>query len=99
MRLIGIMFVCLTLLAGVTVGTAEIALINAVLFLGFALLAARYLEPRFGKNGVVYGMAGAFFASVLWPAGVLLMRNDSGCQGDNCPPAEPYATVTLSRVP
>jgi len=99
MRLIGIMFVCLTLLAGVTVGTVEIALINAVVFFGFALPAARYLEPRFGKNGVVYGMAGAFFASLLWPAGVLLMRNDAGCQGDNCLPGKPDATVTLSRVP
>lgn len=87
MRLIGFMFLCLTFLAGVTVGTIEIGLINVVVFLGFALLAARYLAPQFGSNGLVYGMAGAFFASFLWPAPVMLMRDDAGCQGDNCLPA------------
>ena len=59
--LMGFLFLVLTFLAGVTVGTVEIALINIVVFLGFALLAARYLEPRFGANGLVFGMAGAFF--------------------------------------
>jgi predicted membrane protein len=98
MRLMGFLFVCLTFLAGVTVGTVEIALINIVLFLGMALLAARYLEPRFGRSGVVYGMAGAFFASVMWPAAIMLARTDAGCQGEDCLPGEPY-TVTIPKAP
>ncbi len=99
MRLMGFLFLCLTFLAGVTVGTVEIALINVVLFLGFALLAVRYLEPRFGRNGLVYGMAGAFFASFMWPAGIMLARDDAGCQGDNClPPVSPSVPLS-SAVP
>ena len=97
MRLIGFMFLGLTFLAGVTVGTVAIGLINAVLFLGLALLAARYLGPRFGRTGLVYGMAGAFFASFLWPAGVMLARTDAGCQGDNCLPSEEY--TVMIRIP
>jgi hypothetical protein len=89
MRLMGFLFLCLTFLAGITVGTVEIALINIVVFLGLALAAERFLGPRFGKNGLVYGMAGAFFLSCLWPAPVMLMREDAGCQGDNClPPSQ-----------
>ena len=98
MRLMGILFVCLTFLAGVTVGTVEIALINIVIFLGLALLAERLLMPRFGKNGLVYGMAGAFFASVMWPAAIMLARTDAGCQGDNCLPGKPY-TVVIQKAP
>lgn len=98
MRLMGLLFLGLTFLAGITVGTVEIALINVVVFLGLALLAVRLLEPHFGKNGLVFGMAGAFFASCMWPAPVMLMRTDAGCQDDNCLPVEPYATVTLRPV-
>jgi hypothetical protein len=98
MRMMGILFLCLTFLAGVTVGTVEIALINVVLFLGLALIAARYLEPRFGSNGLVYGMAGAFFASVMWPAAIMLARTDAGCQGDDCLPPENY-TVVIQAPP
>lgn len=74
MRLMGFLFLCLTFLAGVTVGTVEIALINVVVFLALALLAVRLLEPRYGKNGLVFGMAGAFFASFLWPVVVYATR-------------------------
>ena len=97
MRMIGFLFLGLTFLAGITVGTVEVGLINAVLFLGLALLAARYLGPRFGRTGLVYGMAGAFFVSLLWPAGVMLVRTDAGCQGDNCLPPEDYTAVI--RIP
>ena len=90
MRLMGLLFLCLTFLAGVTVGTVEIALINIVVFLGLALLADHFLAPRYGKNGVVFGMAGAFFISFLWPAAVHAARDAP------VPPKEPDVTVTLS---
>lgn len=90
MRLMGPLFLCLTSLAGVTVGTVEIALINIVAFLGFALLAEHFLAPRYGKNGVVFGMAGAFFISFLWSAA------DHAARDAPVPPKEPDVTVTLS---
>jgi len=92
MRLMGFLFLCLTFPAGITVGTATIALINIVVFLGLALLADRYLAPRFGKNGLVYGMAGAFFVSCLWPAAIHASRDAPAA------PKEPEMTVTLSPV-
>jgi hypothetical protein len=75
MRLMGFLFLCLTFLAGVTVGTVAIALVNIVVFLGLALLAERFLMPRYGRNGLVYGMAGAFFVSCLWPAAIHAARD------------------------
>ena len=87
MRLMGFLFLSLTFLAGVTIGTVEIALINIIVFLGLALLALRYLEPRFGTNGVVFGMAGAFFLSFLWPVAVFGLPDGA---------EEPQVTVTLS---
>ena len=96
MRLMGFLFLCLTFLAGITVGTVEIALVNIVVFLGLALLADRFLAPRYGKNGLVYGMAGAFFVSCMWPAVIHGARDDPLCAGDTCPPKEPGMTVTLS---
>jgi hypothetical protein len=96
MRLIGLMFLCLTFFAGITVGTVAIGLINAVVFLALALLAVRVLEPRFGQSGLVYGMAGAFFLSFLWPAVVHGWRDEVACTGEDCPPALPERTVRLS---
>ena len=93
MRLMGFLFLCLTFLAGVTVGTIEIALINIVVFLGLALAAERFLAPRYGKNGLVYGMAGAFFLSCLWPA-VIHAARDEACTGDACAPKESDVTAT-----
>ncbi|GMN03092.1 hypothetical protein [Erythrobacter sp. MTPC3] len=81
-RLIGSLFLGLTFLAGVTVATLEIALINMVVFLVLALGVAKFLEPRFGQEGLVYGMAGAFFASFLWP--YVLIGFSDGCEGDEC---------------
>jgi len=98
MRLIGFLFLCLTFLAGITVGTVAIGLINIVVFLAVALLAARYLEPRYGTNGLVYGMAGAFFLSCLWPAAIHAARDEPLCAGDACAPEEPEMTVTVSLV-
>lgn len=98
MRLMGFLFLCLTFLAGVTVGTVEIALVNIIVFMGLALAADHVLAPRYGKNGLVYGMAGAFFVSCLWPAAIHAVRDEPFCVGQNCPPQEPEMTVTLSPV-
>jgi len=96
MRLMGFLFLCLTFLAGVTIGTVEIALINIIVFMGFALAADHLLAPRYGKNGLVYGMAGAFFLSFLWPVAVHTWRGEPTCVGEHCLPKEPEMTVTLS---
>ncbi len=82
MRLMGFLFLGLTFLAGITVGTIEYAMINVVIFLALALLVVKFIEPRFGQNGLVYGMAGAFFASFLWPYAVIGFSD--GCEGDEC---------------
>lgn len=97
MRRMGFLFLILTFLAGVTIGTVEVALINVVVFLGLALLAVRLLEPRFGSNGLAFGMAGAFFLSFLWPVVVYAVRADGACSGKDCPP-EPSVTVTLEPM-
>lgn len=91
MRFMGFLFLCLTFLAGVTVGTVKIALINVVVFLGLALLAVRLLEPRYGKNGLVFGMAGAFFVSFLWPVVAYAVRSEK--------PAERQVTIYLEPAP
>lgn len=96
MRLMGFLFLCLTFLAGVTVGTVEIALVNIIVFMALALAAEHFLAPRFGKNGLVYGMAGAFFLSCMWPAVIHGARDEPFCAGDDCAPKEPEMTVTLS---
>jgi len=84
MRLMGGMFLGLTFLAGITVGTIEIALINMVVFCALALAVVKFLEPRYGNSGLVYGMAMAFFASFLWPYALILTRSGDGCEGDAC---------------
>lgn len=83
MRQVGCLFFALTFLAGITIGTVETALINVVVFLVLALGVARFLRPRFGSQGVVYGMAGAFFASFLWPV-LLIVGSDGTCDGEEC---------------
>ncbi|MBD2840927.1 hypothetical protein [Erythrobacter rubeus] len=84
MRQMGCMFLGLTFLAGITVGTIEYAMINVVVFLLLALAVAKFLEPRFGTNGMVYGMAGAFFASFLWPYLIIGFKTGDDCVGDEC---------------
>lgn len=89
MRLMGFLFLSLTFLAGVTIGTLQIALINAVVFLLLALAVVRFLAPRFGNNGLAFGMAGAFFASFCWPIVILALGGGMGGM----------TTVTLSANP
>jgi len=83
MRQVGCMFFALTFLAGITIGTLEMALINVVVFFLLALGVARYLGPRTGNQGVVYGMAAAFFASFLWPL-LLVFVPEKPCEAGNC---------------
>ena len=92
MRLMGFLFLCLTVLAGVTVGSVEIALINIIVFMTLALAAEHFLSPRYGKNGLVYGMASAFFLSCLWPAAIHAARDEPVAS------AEPDVAVTPSRA-
>ncbi len=99
MRLMGFLFLCLTFLAGVTIGTVVVALINVVLFLAFALLVVRFIEPRFGTNGLVFGMAGAFFLSFMWPVVAQAFRAPQDCLGENCPLDTPAVTITLEPLP
>jgi hypothetical protein len=99
MRLMGFLFLCLTFLAGVTIGTVEVALINVVVFLALALMAVRFIEPRFGTNGLVFGMAGAFFASFMWAAVVYSLRPPEDCLGEGCPLPEPQVTLALEPMP
>ncbi len=86
MRLMCFLFLGLTFLAGITVGTIEYAMVNVIVFLALALLIARFVEPRFGTNGLVYGMAVAFFVSFLWPYGLIAALSIVGdeCLGDEC---------------
>lgn len=84
MRQVGCLFLVLAFLAGVTVGTVEMALINVVLFLLLALVVAHHVEPRFGSQGMVYGMAAAFFASILWPYLLMPVLGSEDCVGDEC---------------
>ena len=96
MRLMGFLFLCLTFLAGVTVGTVAIALINIIVFMALALAAAHVLAPRYGRNGLVFGMAGAFFVSFMWPAVIHAVRDEASCAPGACAPEESDMTVTLA---
>jgi hypothetical protein len=93
MRLLGLLFIALTFLAGLTVGTVEIALINLVVFLVCALIATRILEPQWGRNGLVFGMAGAFFISVLWPAVIYGLRGSGECESSDCSDQRPTVKI------
>ncbi|NVE95964.1 hypothetical protein [Altererythrobacter lutimaris] len=95
-RLIAFLFLGLTFLAGITVATIEYALINCVIFCALALGVIRFIEPRYGEQGLVYGMAGAFFVSFLWPYALIISRMGSGCVGDECLAAEPPASQSPS---
>ncbi|MFN3990655.1 MAG: hypothetical protein ACK4IS_10395 [Erythrobacter sp.] len=91
----GFLFGCLTFLAGVTIGTVEVALVNVVVFLALSLLVVRFLEPRFGSAGLVFGMAGAFFLSFMWAAIAVALRGPEECLGAGCPLPEPPVMITL----
>ncbi len=84
MRQIGCLFVIFTFLAGITVSTVPVALINVVVFFVLALGIERWIGPRLGDQGIVYGMAGAFFASFMWPFMLIPFIGEEGCKGEQC---------------
>ena len=81
-RLICVLFLVLTVLGGFTVsgGSLEVSLINAVIFLALALGVTRFLEPRFGHQGLVFGMGGAFLLSLIWPFAVMSWLEEQDCE-------------------
>ena len=81
MRWIAGAFLGLTVLAGLTLGSPVLALVNAIVFAVLALAAIRFAGPRWGDNGRVWAMAGAFFLSLLLPF-ILL---DSQGEGQSAP--------------
>lgn len=84
MREMGCMFMVLTFLAGVTVSTVPIALVNVVVFFALALGLIYGLGARLGKQGVAFGMMGAFLISFIWPFFLIPFIGEEGCQGDQC---------------
>ncbi len=84
MRLMGFLFFGLTFLAGVTIGTVEIALINGVVFLVLALLVVRFVPASWSPYGVPFAMTGAFIVSVIWPYSLIAFLSGEDCQGDAC---------------
>ena len=85
-RAVAAAFLVLTVLAGFAVsgGYIEIAIINAVVFLGLGLLVAVFVAPRFGKNGLVFGMTMAFMVSLIWPFALIAPLLFDSCEGDDC---------------
>ena len=84
MRVIGCLFMVLTFVAGITVSTVPVALINVVLFLALSLGLIQLFGQRLGDQGLAFGMLGAFFASFAWPFALAPVMGEEGCKGDQC---------------
>jgi hypothetical protein len=84
MREMGCMFMVLTFLAGITVATLPVALINVVVFFALSLGLIRLFGDRLGKQGLAFGLMGTFFASFLWPFALIPVIGEDGCEGDQC---------------
>ena len=69
MRLMGALYLLLSFLAGITIGSVEIALINCVVFLLAALLFTRWIPARWEPYGTPFAMTGALCLAVMWPMG------------------------------
>ncbi|MEO0463311.1 MAG: hypothetical protein AAF127_09280 [Pseudomonadota bacterium] len=80
----GCMFMVLTFLAGITVSTVSVALINVVVFFAAGLGLIQLFGERLGKQGLAYGLLGAFFLSFMWPFFLIPFIGEEGCQGDQC---------------
>ncbi|MGB7372568.1 hypothetical protein [Pontixanthobacter sp.] len=98
-RFIGSLFLGSTFLAGITIGTVEIALLNCVVFLTLALLALTFIPERWGEQGVVYSMAMSFFLSLFWPYALIGYLSGEDCQGDDCLAAPELAAPAARAVP
>ena len=84
MREMGCMFMVLTFLAGITVSTVPVALINVVVFFALSLGMIRLFGDRLGKQGLAYGLMAMFFASFAWPFALAPFLGEEGCQGEQC---------------
>ena len=84
MREMGCMFMVLTFLAGITVSTVPVALINVVVFFALSLGVLHVFGDRLGKQGLAFAMLGTFFASFAWPFALAPFLGEDGCEGDQC---------------
>lgn len=84
MREMGCLFMCLTFLAGITVSTAIVGLVNVLVFFALTLGLLQLFGDRLGRQGLAYAMMGTFFASFLWPYLLTPFIGEEGCQGDQC---------------
>ncbi|MEM1194488.1 MAG: hypothetical protein AAGH57_00165 [Pseudomonadota bacterium] len=73
-----------TFLAGITVSTVPVALINVVVFFALSLGLIHFFGARLGKQGLAFGLMGTFFASFLWPFALIPFIGAEGCEGDQC---------------
>ena len=84
MREMGCLFAGFTFLAGITVSTVPVALLNVVVFIALALAMLQVFGDRLGRYGLAFGLFGAFFASFAWPFALAPFLGEEGCQGDQC---------------
>ena len=84
MREMGCLFMVLTFIAGITVSTVPVALINVVVFFVLSLGFVRVFGERLGQQGLAFGLLGTFFASFAWPFALAPFLGDEGCEGDQC---------------
>jgi hypothetical protein len=86
---------CLTFIAGFTVSTVAVGLVNVVVFFALSLGLIQLLGARLGKQGLAFGLMGTFFASFLWPYLLLPFIGEAGCEGDACL-ADIFTTPAIS---
>ena len=84
MREMGCLFMVLTFIAGITVSTVPVALINVVVFFVLSLAFVRVFGERLGQQGLAFGLLATFFASFAWPFALAPFLGDEGCEGDQC---------------
>ena len=84
MRQMGCLFMVLTFLAGITVSTVPVALMNVVVFFALSLGLVHLFGDRLGKQGLAFGLLGTFFASFAWPFALAPFLGEEGCEGDQC---------------
>ena len=84
MREMGCLFMVLTFLAGITVSTVPVALVNVVVFFALSLGVLHFFGDRLGKQGLAFAMLGTFFASFAWPFALAPFLGEKGCEGDQC---------------
>ena len=84
MRFVGLFLLAMTFLAGLTVANITFAMINSVVFLALALLVVGFLARRYGQQGTMYGLVGAFIVSLMWPYALIAFLSGDDCMGDEC---------------